>query len=220
MAIVGFFVILFFLACAPRIIRYPGPIMGLGREPVAAFRQTVEPQPKKSSHVVPKKGIHLAKAARSFVGKKKLQVGDKTYGYHCSGYISAVFAKAGLSVQGSTKSLYSQSKKKGVLSTKPQVGSIVFFDNTYDANKNGSFDDPLSHIAIVEKIFDDGRVSMLHLGSQGIVPLILNLQQPDQHKDMDGILHNSFLRVRRSKKDKRPRLAGQLWRGFAFWEKP
>ena len=61
---------------------------------------------------------------------------------------------------------------------------------------------------------------MLHLGSRGIVPLTLNLQQPDQHKDMNGTLHNSFLRVRTSKKDKRPRLAGQLWRGFAYWDTP
>ena len=212
--------ILFFLACTPRIIRYPGPIIGLGREPVAAFRQPVESKPQKSSPIVPQKGLNLAKAARSFVGAKQLQVGDKTYGYHCSGFISATFAKAGLSLEGSTKHLYSQAKKEGALSTKPQVGSIVFFDNTYDANKNGSFDDPLSHVAIVEKMYDDGRVSMLHLGSRGIVPLTLNLRQPDQHKDMDGILHNSFLRVRTSTKDNRPRLAGQLWRGFAFWDAP
>jgi len=86
--------------------------------------------------------------------------------------------------------------------------------------KNGKFDDPLSHVAIVEKIYDDGRVSMLHLGSRGIVPLILNLRQPDLHKDMNGNLQNSFLRVRTSKNDKRPRLAGQLWRGFAFWDIP
>ena len=212
--------ILFFLACSPRIIRYPGPVMGLGRKPVSAFRQSVEPKPPKKKVVQPEKGSHLAKAARSFVGKKQLQVGDKTYGYHCSGFISAVFAKAGHSVQGSTKHLHSLAKKNGYLSTEPKVGSIVFFDNTYDANKNGSFDDHLSHVAIVEKVHDDGRVSMLHLGSRGIVSLTLNLQNPDQHKDMNGVLQNSFLRVRTSKKDKYPRLAGQLWRGFAFWRLP
>lgn len=212
--------ILFLLACAPRIIRYPGPIMGLGREPVSAFHQSFESKPKKKSAVVPKSGSLLAKAARSFVGAKTLHVEGQTYGYHCSGYIAAVFAKAGFSVQGSTKHLYSLAKKNGFLSTTPQVGSIVFFDNTYDANKNGAFDDPLSHVAIVERVYDDGRVSMLHLGSRGIVPLILNLHQPDQHTDMNGEIQNSFLRVRTSKKDKRPRLAGQLWKGFAFWDVP
>ena len=211
---------LFFLACVPRVIRYPGPLLGLGREPVAAFRRTVETQIQKTPRLEFNTGSDIAKAARSFVGSKQLKVGNKTYGYHCSGFISAVFAKSGIPVQGSTKQLYSVAKKNGLLSTKPQVGSIVFFDNTYDANKNGSFDDPLSHVAIVEKMYEDGRVSMLHLGSRGIVPITLNLQKPDQHKDMNGILQNSFLRVRTSKKDKRPRLAGQLWKGFAFWERP
>ena len=113
--------ILFFLACAPRIIRYPGPMMGLGKEPVAAFRQSIEYKSKKVARSQPPKGSRLAKAARSFVGLKQIQVGDKTYGYHCSGYISAVFAKAGLSVQGSTKHLYAMAKKSGLLSTTPQV---------------------------------------------------------------------------------------------------
>jgi hypothetical protein len=92
----------------------------------------------------------------------------------------------------------------------------VFFDNTYDANKNGRFDDPLSHVAIVEDVLSDGRVQMLHLGSKGVTSLTLNLQNPSVYKSSDGIIQNSFLRIRTSKEDKNPRLAGQLWRGFAL----
>ena len=210
---------LFLLACTPRVIRYPGPVMGLGRSPVSVFQKSVE-QPLDNPVVEQpkKKGAKLAQAARSFVGAKSLLVGDKTFGYHCSGYISAVFAKAGYSVEGSTKHLYDTAKKQGFLSTKPQVGSIVFFDNTYDANKNGRFDDPLSHVAMIEKIHSDGRIDMLHLGSRGITSLTLHLEESNRHKTQEGILYNSFLRVRTSRQDNRPRLAGELWKGFAYWE--
>ena len=212
--------ILFFLACAPRIIRYPGPIIGLGQRTRCCISPVCRAKTQKGISNSPEKGLNLAKAARSFVGAKQLQVGDRTYGYHCSGFISAAFAKAGLSVEGSTKHLYSQAKKEGVLSTKPQIGSIVFFDNTYDANKNGTFDDPLSHVAIVEKMYDDGRVSMLHLGSRGIVPLTLNLRQPDQHKDMDGILHNSFFTCPNFSKRQASSIGWSALERICFWDVP
>jgi cell wall-associated NlpC family hydrolase len=212
--------LLFFWACAPHVIRYPGPLMGLGRETTANQHAGVFPVVQKKSEnkdlpisVTQEK---IVRAARSFLGAKHLRVGEKTFGYHCSGYVAATFTKAGIQLEGSTKHLYQQAKKDGYLSTIAQPGSIVFFDNTYDANKNGRFDDPLSHVAIVERVYSDGRVQMIHLGSKGVMQLTLNLNNPAVYKSPEGILQNSYLRVRTSKEDKKPRLAGQLWRGFAL----
>lgn len=217
-------VLFFFLwACSPHIIRYPGPLLGLGRD--ASVLHTKHHSPL--SHDLPTSTLpsssleeRIIEAAASFVGKTELRVDDKTFGYHCSGYVAAAFYKAGIEISGSTKNLFEEAKTKGFVSTNPQPGSLVFFDNTYDANKNGLFDDPLSHVGIVESVYPDGRVSLFHLGSKGIVSITMNLQQPTVHKADDGTLHNSYLRYRSSRDDAYPRLAGQLWHGFAFWEIP
>ena len=96
----------------------------------------------------------------------------------------------------------------------------VFFDNTFDKNKNGKFDDPITHVGIVEEVFADGRISMLHIGSKRVSRIYLDLKNPNTYKNKEGSIRNSYLRYRYFPKDPNPRLAAQLWIGYGNWGSP
>ncbi len=162
-------------------------------------------------------GDKVAQAAEKLLGVRKLKIGDKIYRYDCSGFVMAAHAKADIRIDGSTKMLYEQAKEENVFHRrkKPFVGDVVFFDNSYDRNKNGRRDDKLTHIAIVEKVESDGTLTLIHLGSKGVVRTIMNLYSPDIHRDQNGKELNSFLRASKST----PNLTGELWVGFAsLWK--
>ena len=66
----------------------------------------------------------------------------------------------------------------------------------------------------------NGTIEMVHLGGSGIKKLYIDLRSPDVHQNKDGVLLNSFLRVR-TKNDDGPRLSGQLWKAFgSLWAVP
>jgi cell wall-associated NlpC family hydrolase len=211
------------IACAPAY-RMPGPLTTLGEEPAprpiaAAAAAPVEPA------VVPVRadggGTAVAAAARSFLGVRSLRVGGKTYRYDCSGFVEASLAAAGCAFTGSSASLWEQARDLRVLHRRrsPSVGDVAFFDDTYDRNGNGRRDDPLSHVAIVERVDKDGTVSMVHLGNQGVTRLVMNLRDPEVQTAEDGRARNDVLRRKAASDGPRTRyLAGELWVGFAsFW---
>lgn len=162
-------------------------------------------------------GSKVAESAKRLVGAKSLRVDGVSYRYDCSGFVIAAYAWADISIDGSAKMLYEYSKEENVFHhrKKPFVGDAVFFDNSYDRNKNGRRDDKLTHIAIVEKVESDGTLTLIHLGSKGIVRTIMNLYYPDMHKDQNGKTLNSYLRASKSS----PNLTGELWAGFgSLWK--
>lgn len=162
-------------------------------------------------------GEEVARAAEKMLGAKRLRVGDRNYRYDCSGFVMAAHAEASIEIDGSTKMLYEKAKNEHIFHRrkKPYVGDVVFFDNSYDRNKNGRRDDKLTHIAIVEKVETDGTMILIHLGSKGVVRTIMNLYHPDLHRDQNGKELNSFLRAGKST----PNLTGELWVGFAsLWK--
>jgi len=134
----------------------------------------------------------------------------------CNGLIEDVLRDAGLPLRGNVRTLFAEMEERGWLHDRrvPVPGDIVFFDNTYDSNRNGKQDDPLSHIAVVISVDDDGTVHMVHHGSKGIRPLILNLHQPGERRAPDGKVWNSWLGKPGYARDGQ-RLAGELWRVFA-----
>ena len=186
--------------------------------------KSVEKQVPASSPLVKQEPVvainPLVSAARSFMGKKVLRVGDKIFRSDCSGLVSASYAKAGRELRGSPKTMHAQAKKENVLSTTPHPGDVVFFDNTFDKNKNGKFDDPITHVGIVEEVFADGRISMLHIGSKRVSRIYLDLKNPNTYKNKEGSIRNSYLRYRYFPKDPNPRLAAQLWIGYGNWGSP
>ena len=74
-----------------------------------------------------------------------------------------------------------------------QGGRHGVFDNTWDRNGNGVRDDALTHIGIVETVDTDGTITLVHLGSKGVVRIQMNLQRPSVTK-REGKVLNSYLR--------------------------
>ena len=207
-------------ACAHRAPRPPGPLAPLGRD--ARLRPdppapTVE-QPPPARKLPPRRqrglGDEVAKAASYYLK-------NETTGFRndCSGFVCASLDRAGLQLTGSTRSMWDRAKAEGATHRRklPEPGDLAFFDNTYDRNKNGRFDDPLSHIAVVVDVEPDGTIYMAHDGTgRGRSTLTMNLNQPDLRATEDGKVLNDWLRRKRPGDPPSARyLAGELWRGFA-----
>lgn len=201
--------------CFHKGIPMPGPTRFVGR---AEFYQVVETQVEqnegpRSVFVI---GTEIAKTAESFRGQKSLSIHGNPVRFDCSGYVIAVYGTVGISISGNTKSLYEQAVEVQVLKQigLPKPGDVVFFDNSYDRNKNRRLDDYLTHIAIVKDVDSEGTVAMMHLGGSGITDLVMNLQHPNDHRSPEGALWNSYLRINK-KGEQSPRLTGQLFNSYA-----
>lgn len=159
-------------------------------------------------------GEQVAEIALALRGQNELVVNGTAFRFDCSGFVLAAYTLADIELSGNTRSLFEQASNSERLSSAPSIGDMVFFDNTYDRNKNGRLDDSLSHIAIVVGIDADGTIHMVHLGGSGITDLTMNLQHASTHKSPGGKVWNSYLRINK-KGEKSPRLTGQLYRSFA-----
>lgn len=219
--------LLWLIACAPHL-RFPGPLGGLGDEPVPVVAYAApdgeaptRARPTRAARPESGDGEAVARAAASFLGARKLLVDGATYRWDCSGFVEASLAAAGLAFRGSSAMLFDQAKELGVLHRrrKPHPGDVAFFDDTYDRNGNGRVDDPLSHVAVVERVDADGTVHMVHVGSRGVAPLTMNLRRPEDRAAEDGKPLNEPLRARSAGDGPRTRtLTGELWVAFAsFW---
>ena len=168
-------------------------------------------------------GERVAKAAAHYIGKTSLTCNGKNYRYDCSGFVNVSYARAGYDLGLlNTSALYDLAKEEDLYHRRrrPLVGDVVFFDNTYDRNGNGKLDDPLSHVAIVESIDEDGTITLIHKGSsKGVVRIVMNLEHPETARSPEGKVWNSHLRGKSSKDPRGTEyLTGQLWVGNAsFW---
>jgi len=209
----------------------PGPLGSLGqevgRDDAGLARhdppQKAKPGRRRPSRASPASGTGeaVAEGGASLIGRSKVVINGTTYRSDCSGFVEAAYAKAGLSLGGSSADLFDQARELGVLHHKktPSPGDVAFFDDTWDRNGNGRRDDPLSHVALVEQVGDDGEIILIHHGGSGITRIRMNLRDPHVGRREDGVVLNDGLRAGRD--DGGPRLTAELWRGFAsFWAAP
>ncbi len=208
------------VGCASHSFLYPGPLAGLGSEPVIEPRPAHTPAAR-PPRVRPGSGDAIAAAAQSFLGHRTLVALGDVYRFDCSGFVQASLAKGGCLASGSSATLYEQARERGVLHRRhiPDPGDVAFFDDTYDRNRNGRVDDPLSHVAVVQSVDPDGTIHLVHVGSGSVGTFIMNLRHPSVRKDDDGKRLNENLRYeRRSDAPGTRHLASELWVGFAsFW---
>jgi len=114
--------------------------------------------------------------------------------------------------------LHAYFSKKHRFNKNPKAGDIVFFDNTYDKNLNKKWDDPLTHVGLVENIEKDGTVSYIH-GNTGspkaIKKAYLNIKYPSTYQQA-GKTINTYLRKKYEWETvaQRKQLSGQLVKGF------
>jgi len=173
--------------------------------------------------------LAIARQARNMLtnGPARFKVGARTYRQDCSGFVMAVLAARGLDIdqlldpksQGGVAALYRWADDHGSIHYRkvPAIGDLVFFDNTYDRNRDGRLNDPLTHIGIVERVDPDGTVSVIHHVRRGILRYKLNRFKPALRRDpASRKVLNHYLRiVPPSSKRRGRRLTGELFHAFA-----
>ncbi len=156
-------------------------------------------------------------------------VRGKHFNNDCIGFVRYVYYKAGIDIvkayahgKRGVDSLYNGLYRYNFLynDRDPVPGDLVFFDNTYDANRNGVWDDALSHIGIVESVSKHHTIRYIHFSNSGIKQSSLNLHYPSTYafKTKSGKLHivNNFLRKRKNtSRSKKDYLSSSFFRNFA-----
>ncbi|HJN76201.1 MAG TPA: CHAP domain-containing protein [Myxococcota bacterium] len=224
------------LGCSP-VYRIPGSTASVGTERVRtsgpwadeeepavveAHVSTPEDEPRRARRKKESSGggEEVAEAAAWYIGKSTLSCEGENYRYDCSGFVDAAHARAGVDLgHKNTAALFALGEMLDVDHDSPELGDVIFFDNTYDRDGDGRLDDELSHVAIVEDIDDDGTLTLVHKGSKGVVRIWMNLEHPEMALSPEGKKWNSWLRARkRSDPRGTEYLTGQLYRGSAsFW---
>src|SRR4029079_11526100 len=202
-----------------------------GRQPVQEEKSVTPTMGARGTHCcamakgVPQQ-MALAKTAVRFVGQPQIRVGGRNYAPDCSGFVRGVYATQRVDLYGGLGELdggngvgriFTHVVEHGRIHYGPTVhpGDLVFFHNTWDFNRDGLPNDPLTHVGVVEKVDLDGTVVFVSSVSAGIKRYRMNLKHPDTHKTVDGRILNDFLRRKRMSDTRGTYyLAGRLFAAF------
>jgi len=171
----------------------------------------------------------LVEEANRLIGVEKLFVKNRTFSMDCSGTVMAIYWYAGIdlaeafpSYSGSgTERIYKYLRDKNLLyrTEVPKPGDIIFWDNTYDKNRNGKPDDYLTHMGMVISVDNAGNIKYIHENyRKGIILAKMNLYKPDVYTEIiDGekIILNDPMRMKGSVKYSKW-LSSQLYNNFAM----
>lgn len=211
--------VLLLFGCAPKVPRVPGPLGAVGRQPHVLAPLEELPQPPVTPDPAPRRARPDAfQDAVVSAAERYLEVRPDGFRDDCSGYVSAVFDRVGVRLVGGTHDMYALAEEQHLLHHRkePQPGDIAFFDDTYDANRDGKTNDPLTHVAVVLGVDDDGTIHLAHGGTgRGRTTLTMNLYHPDQRSDGDRVLNDWLRRQKPGDPSNTRYFAGELWRAFA-----
>jgi cell wall-associated NlpC family hydrolase len=173
-------------------------------------------------------GARLAARAATLVGRRgPFLVAGERFNDDCSGLVAAVFAAEGIDLRaevqraapqepGSARGTWLAARERGETfgaEAAPEPGDLVFWNDTYDRNRNGKVDDPLTHVGIVERV-DGETVTFVHRGGRGVARGVMTLARRHAAADEDGHKLNSTVRTR-AHPARRGGLAAELFAGFA-----
>jgi hypothetical protein len=177
-----------------------------------------------------------ALAAR-LVGRAEARLGQpgpftvrgQRYAADCSGFVAAVYEAAGLPLRrlmsraapaerSGVAAAYQAARAYGTVfgggGEWPQPGDLVFFRDTYDRNRDGTYQARFTHMGIVERVDADGTVSFLHRGARAVSRGVLSRERPAEARDEDGRTLNTILREARPRAAVASALAGQLFMAY------
>ena len=152
----------------------------------------------------------VVEGALSLIGSDVLTVNGETFANDCTGLVRAAYWYAGIDLaqdfakytgNGVTR-IYNTLESDNLLYTTdlPEPGDIVFWDNTYDRNEDGKWNDTLTHVGVVVSAQNNGQIEYVHCNYRtGIVAEHMNLQEPDTvTKDVAGktVRVNSAMRMK------------------------
>lgn len=163
-------------------------------------------------------GSRVAGAALNLVGRPDLIVDGRRFNYDCTGTILAAYYSAGYDLAANfgaytgngVRRLYLMADDQGRLQRREPLrpGDIIFWDNSYDMNGDGRWNDELTHAGIVVDVAADGRVTYVHHNyRRGVVTATLSPRRPS-----DSEL-NSPMRMKSHRwRESDPWLSGELYR--------
>lgn len=166
------------------------------------------------------------RTAAKLVGATTIQVNGRRIAYDCAGVTRAIFLAHGIDLYESrttdpkangVRLIHQHISQRGKLHEGPAAhpGDLVFFNNTWDYNRDGLINDPLTHVGIVERQEPDGTVIFISRVAGAIERYRMNLALPQVHKTAEGRILNDY--IRRKEIEDPPStgyLAGQLFAGF------
>jgi hypothetical protein len=173
----------------------------------------------------------LAEGAKSILGATQLVVRGRRFTMDCTGVVLAVYWYAGMDLAkdfsqfsgNGVERIYKTLERANLLysTSKPLVGDIIFWDNTYDHNEDGRWDDPLSHTGMVTGVDPDGTIAYVHYHvTKGIRIDYMNLKNPAVQTTMEEghvKVINSPMRLAVPGQPHPPNwLAGQLYRALGL----
>jgi hypothetical protein len=170
----------------------------------------------------------LAARAASFVGERgAFGVGGERFPADCTGFVQAVYEAEGVPLRAMMREA-APSARSGVAAALgameaygvvfggggewPAPGDLVFWNDTYDRNRNGRADDRLTHVGVVEYVVD-GTVVFVHRGGKAVARGAMNPERPSEAK-ADGVVVNSHIRRKSARLERVPVLAGALFAGY------
>ena len=169
----------------------------------------------------------LAARASSLVGEKgDFRVGRERFAPDCTGFVEAVYEAEGVPLRelmrraGRDESTGVGAAHRAVAAFGtvlgrgewPAPGDLVFWQNTYDRNRNGRADDGLTHVGVVLYVVDR-TVVFVHRGGQAVARGAMDTRRP-REATADGRVVNSHLRRRDPRLEGVPVLAGALFAGY------
>jgi len=173
----------------------------------------------------------LAEGGNYVLGKQELVIRGKRFNMDCTGAVLAIYYYAGIDLardfnkykgNGVTRLYRSLESEDLIYETQlPVTGDIIFWDNTYDRNEDGQWNDSLTHVGMVMNASRDGTIEYVHLNyRKGIIIEYMNLREPDVHQQLEkGQMRivNSPMRMKQAGKAHPENwLASQLYKTFAM----
>lgn len=155
----------------------------------------------------------LVEGARSMLGEDRLVVRGREFRIDCTGVVMAIYYYAGIdftpAMTGYTGNgvarMYKYLRESKLLykTEYPAPGDIIFWDNTWDANDDGQYNDYFTHIGMVMEADEKtGLITYVHHNyAKGIVTEYMNLTDPDTDRTTingEVVIVNSPMRMRGS----------------------
>ena len=195
--------------------------------PARIARDRINPAAERAEDVRRK----LAEGGNYILGREELIIRGKRFNMDCTGAVLAIYYYAGIDLardfhkytgNGVTRLYRSLEAQDLLYDTRyPVTGDIIFWDNTYDRNEDGRWNDPLTHVGMVMSVSENGSVQYVHLNyHRGIIIENMNLYQPEIHQRMEkGQMRivNSPMRMKQAgQAHPQNWLSGQLFKIFGM----
>lgn len=166
-------------------------------------------------------GHLVATRAGQLVGLRSLKATFPRLPDDCTGLVRAAWAETSVDLladaepgDNGVSAMWRTAQRRDALTDgPPEPGDLVFFRETYDRNRDGRFNDGLTHVAVVESVAPDGTVTYVHRASSGVTRAKVNVAAASTRTSSDGAVLNDWLRPRSSLSP--AVLSGELFAGFA-----